>query len=74
MTVVEEIPALAADHVPPASLLRQTPPLTVPAYSLRGAEGSIASAKTDPAGRPELDADQLMPRLDDLKTPPAVPA
>ena len=32
---MEEIPALAGNHRPPPSLLRQTP-LAVPAYSVRG--------------------------------------
>ena len=73
VTAVEEMPELEADHLPPPSLLRQTP-LRVPAYNVRGAEGSIVSAKTGPAGKPELEAAQLVPRLDDLKTPPAVPA
>jgi hypothetical protein len=72
-SVGDAIPEFDAVQDAPASVLRYGP-TDVPANRVAGDLGSTAIAQTFPAGRPLLAVDQLVPALDDLKTPPAVAA
>src|SRR6266542_3100795 len=68
-------PVLTAAQLPPPLTLLNTPPPSVPAYTVAGVAGSIVRALTFRFVRPALTAAQLPPPLPLLNTPPPfVPA